>query len=159
MPLAKQLIEKAVDPENVAKGINWVLLAAEHFLKVRRGQASPDEPAPPLPNTETVDKDVHGPSVPRVKPEMEDFTLKLLASQVENLMELIEIYVGNLQHLLQQAAQHGGEDFAPLHIVNQIKLQRKSITERLNELAQIMNQVYGVQIEEVDKLAEVFDSA
>ena len=159
MPLAKQLLEKAVDPENVARGINWVLLAAEHFLKVRRGQASPDEPAPPLPNTETVDEDVQGPPpAPRVKPDIDNFTLGLLAGQVESLMRQIEIYVGNLQHVMQQAAQYGGEEFAPIHVVNQIRLQRKSITERLNELAQITNQVYEVQIEEVDKLAEVFDS-
>jgi hypothetical protein len=158
MPLARQLIEKAVDPENVARGINWVLLAAEHFLKVRRNQASLDEPAPPLPSTKAEDEGVHKPSGPHVKSDMEDFTLNLLADQVESLMKLIEIYVGNLQHLLQQAAQYGGEELAPIHVVNQIRLQRKSISERLNELTEITNQVYDVRIKEVEKLTEVFNS-
>jgi hypothetical protein len=45
-PLAKELIQKAAQPETVAKGINWVFSAADHFLKLRRGQTSPDEPAP-----------------------------------------------------------------------------------------------------------------
>jgi phage-related minor tail protein len=78
---------------------------------------------------------------------------------VESLMKQIEIYVGNLQHLSQQAGQYGGEELAPLHVVNQIKLQRKSIVERLNELADLMNQIYDVQVEGVGKLAEALDAA
>jgi hypothetical protein len=163
-PLAKELIQKAAQPETVAKGINWVFSAADHFLKLRRGQTSPDEPAPALPDAgEVVEGEIveeaKVPSSPRVKPDIDEFTLNLLASQVESLMKQIEIYVGNLQHLSQQAGQYGGEELAPLHVVNQIKLQRKSIVERLNELADLMNQIYDVQVEGVGKLAEALDAA
>jgi len=156
MPLAKQLLEKKINPETVAKSVNWVLSAADHFLKIRRGQTSPDEPAPPVPGATTEEEGVQILPPPHFKPDMDTFALDLLTGQVEGLMKQIEIYVGNLQHVLQQAAQYGGEEFAPIHVANQIKLQRQSIVERLDELTAIMNQVYGVQIEEVDGLAMVF---
>lgn len=152
-PLAKQL----TDPETVTKGIHWVLAAADHFLKVKRGEVHPDEPAPLPPNPEVVDEKVQTPSPLRVKPDIDAFKLKLWADQVESLMEQIEIYVGNLKLLLKQAALHGGEDKVPIALANDIKLQRRSIAEGLNELAGLMNQIYGVQIKEVDKLAEILN--
>jgi hypothetical protein len=156
MPLAKHLLDKAANPENVAKGVAWVWSAAEHFLKVRRGQASPDEPAaapPAAPPEET------STAAPRIRTDIDDFALKLLSSQVDSLMKRVETHMGNLQHVLQQAAQYGGEEFAPIVVVNQIKLQRQSIVECLDELASLMNQVYGVQVEGVDKLKEALAAA
>ncbi len=163
-PLVRELAKKVAKPETVAKGVAWVFSAADHFLKVKRGQVSPDEPVPAPPGTDEVIKregvaEVDASSPPRVKPDIDDFTLNLLATQVDSLMKQIEIYVGNLQHLSQQAAQYGGEESAPVHVVNQIKLQRKSIVERLNELAGLMNQVYGVQVEGIDDLAQALGTA
>jgi hypothetical protein len=152
MPLAKHLLDKAASPENVAKGVAWVWSAAEHFLKVRRGQASPDEPAAAPPEETST-------AAPRIRTDVDDFTLKLLSSQVDNLMKRVETHMGNLQHVLQQAAQYGGEEFAPIVVVNQIKLQRQSIVECLDELASLMNQVYGVQVEGVNKLKEALAAA
>jgi hypothetical protein len=156
-PLAKQLLDRATSPEAVAKAINWVLSAADRFLKVKRGQTKPDDPIPPLPIPETENEAAQVLPSLQIKREVDAFTLELLASQVDSLMKQIEIYLANLQHVSQQAAQYGGEEFAPIPLVNQIKLQRKSIIERLNELAGLMNQIYGVQVKEVDKLANAFE--
>ena len=49
--LVKKLIEKAADPELVAKSVNWVFGAADNLIKIRR-QNKPKEtpiPAPPAP--------------------------------------------------------------------------------------------------------------
>ena len=80
-------------------------------------------------------------------------------AKIEFQMKLVTQYVGNLQTLSQQAAQYGGEEFAPLVMVNQIKNQRRSIVEHLNELAGLMSDVYEVQVEGVDELAAIADAS
>lgn len=159
-PLAKQLL---AHPETVAKGVDWVWSAAEHFLKMRRGQVDADDPAPLPPESEpapdAAGKDVQTPSPPRVKRDLDQLKLDLLEKQVDSEMKLVTQYVGNLQTLSQQAAQYGGEEFAPLVMVNQIKNQRRSIVEHLNELAGLMSDVYEVQVEGVDELAAIADAS
>jgi len=159
-PLAKQLL---AHPETVAKGVNWVWSAAEHFLKMRRGQVDADDPAPlppgPEPAPDAAGKGVQTPSPPRVKRDLDKFKLDLLEEQVDHEMKLIKKYVGNLQTLSQQAAHYGGEEFAPLVTVNQINYQRRSIVEHLNALAGLMSDVYEVQVEGVDELAAIVDAS
>lgn len=48
---------------------------------------------------------------------------------ITNLQKRLDIYRRNLQHLLAQAAQHGGESHVPLYVMNSISDQRTSIAE------------------------------
>jgi hypothetical protein len=49
--------------------------------------------------------------------------------EVDNQQQLLAIYRRNLQHLLRQAAEYGGEDSAPLEVMNNIADVRGSIQE------------------------------
>jgi len=155
--LAKQLLARATDPETVAKGVNWILSAADHFLKTRRGQVDSDEQTPPPPDLEAGGEETQPPSFPHVKPDLDTFNLEILTTQVESSTEQIQTYVRNLQDLSQQAALHGGDEFAPPIVRNQIRIQRRHIGENLNELAALMNRIYGVQVEGIDKLTEILN--
>jgi hypothetical protein len=157
-PLAKQLLDKATDPEMVARGVNWVLSAADHFLKMRRGQVDPRESAPVPSDFGAVSENVQASSSLSVKPELEAFSLEILTTQVESSMGQIRTYVRNLQDLLERAALEGGEEYLDPGTRNQIRAQRKYIGERLNELAGLMTQVYGVQVGGIDKLTEVLST-
>lgn len=48
---------------------------------------------------------------------------------ISNLQKRLDIYRGNLQHLLTQAAQYGGEIQVPLDIMNNMRDQRTHIAE------------------------------
>jgi hypothetical protein len=47
--------------------------------------------------------------------------------EIDNQLKLLARYRSNLQHLVQQAAGHGGEGAAPLPVVNGISAQREQI--------------------------------
>src|SRR5687768_10007814 len=47
--------------------------------------------------------------------------------EIDNQLKLLARYRSNLQHLVQQAAAHGGEGAAPLPVVNGIGAQREQI--------------------------------
>lgn len=46
-----------------------------------------------------------------------------------SLQKLLDIYRRNLHHLQMQAAAHGGENDAPIHIMNQLNATRESIAD------------------------------
>jgi hypothetical protein len=49
--------------------------------------------------------------------------------QIAQQQKLLATYRANLKHLLNQAAEYGGEDSAPVHIINQIHDQRAAIQQ------------------------------
>jgi hypothetical protein len=53
----------------------------------------------------------------------------LSADDINAKLEQLSIYRRNLRHLLRQAAQHGGEDSAPVNIVNEIYGARDNIRQ------------------------------
>ena len=148
-PLAKEWLK----PETVGKSISWLLSAADHFLKVRQGQASINEPVPLPQSPEITSKDTPT-MTPRIKPDLEPYLLEQLQKQVISVMKRLATHVDNLQTLTEQAAQYGGEEFAPLDKVNQLRVQRKSIVKCLAELSELMTQVYGTEVSGMDKLSK-----
>ena len=149
------LAQKLTDPENVAKGVHWLWSLAVSFLKAEQDEASSNKPPSPLnsasPSAATVSQ---ASTIPGIKPDIEEWRLPMLVSQVKSAMENIEIYIGNLQHLSRRAALSGGEALADLDVANEIKLQRKYVVEDLDKLAKLMEEVYGVKVEGIDKLVK-----
>lgn len=152
--LAKPWLDKATDPETVAKGINWVLSAANHFLKIRQGETDPGAPAPPPPEAQTTDVESQDISAPSVKPDLDTFKLEILATRVESSMKNIQTYARNLQDLLERAGLEGGEEYLDTGLRNRLRKQRAHLGECLNELAGLMEQVYGVKVQGFDELTQ-----
>jgi hypothetical protein len=169
--VTKRLMEKASDPENIAKSVNWVFSAVGHFLKVRKGEKSKDTPVPlspaPVPPAEPPakvnDLDVEdritavqeiaksleqetqtlaGEGVYLVA--MDNFAMEQLANEVASLINQLETYLGNLRFEEEKAAQYGGLMFAPPIVMNTIRIQQEEIAKRVRRLNKTMQQAYGV---------------
>jgi hypothetical protein len=75
-------------------------------------------------------------------------------SQVESIVKQINIYLRNLTFELDKQAQVGGAEASSIALRNSIQSQRKAIIERMQELARLMKQVYGIMVYGPDDLAD-----
>lgn len=180
--LTKKLMEKAAEPETVAKGVNWVFAAVDNFLKIRRGEKSKDSPisAPPAPtppasppaqidDLAVEDKTQAVKELSQSLPQqsqtpvtegvhlvtVDDFALEQLAKQVESDLSLLEIYLNNLRFEQEKAALHGGVAFAPVVVKNTIRLQQEEIAKSVRRMNKAMEQAYGVSAPDLDVLVRV----
>ena len=178
---AKTLIEKATDPETVAKSINWVFLAADNFLKVRKKEKPADAPvsAPPFASSlakssasassgelearvraaEVIIKSARQessiPAESGIKiAVLDEFALKQLANEIKSLMNQIETYLANLHFEEEKAAQFGGVIMAPTIVMNTIRIQQEEIAKRVLRLNQCMQSAYHVSAPCLELLAE-----
>ncbi|MFQ5578831.1 MAG: hypothetical protein ACE5G8_17780, partial [Anaerolineae bacterium] len=85
---------------------------------------------------------------------VDDFSLQMIEGQIESIVKQINIYIRNLTFELDKEAQLGGAAASNIALMNSIKAQQKSIVERTQELAELMNQVYGVKVYSPDELAD-----
>lgn len=180
--VTKRLMEKAADPENVAKSVNWVFSAVDHFLKVRKGEKPKDTPISPPPApmppaeapVEVDDLDVEDKTAAVQEiaksleqeaqiplddgirlAEMDDFAMEQLANEVESLMNQLEVYLGNLRFEEEKAAQWGGVTFAPPIVMNTIRIQQEEIAKRVRRLNKAIQQAYGAAAPDLDMLITV----
>lgn len=180
--LTKKLMEKAAEPETVAKGVNWVFAAVDNFLKIRRGEKSKDSPisAPPTPTppasppapvddlavedkaqvvkelSQSLPQQSQTPVTEGVHlVNIDDFALEQLAKQVESDLSLLEIYLNNLRFEEEKAALHGGVAFAPVVVKNTIRLQQEEIVKSVRRMNKAMEQAYGVSAPDLDVLVRV----
>lgn len=177
--LTGKLIEKAVDPENIAKGVSWVFSAVDNFVQIRKGKKSKGNPIPsppaPVPQVEPpvqaddLEAESKAEAVKEIaqslgqetRPsihdtvcltKMDDFAVEQLANQVRSLMSQTEIYLGNLRHEEVKVAQYGGPAFAPISVMNTIRIQQEEIAKRVQRLNKTMQQAYGVSAPDLDAL-------
>jgi hypothetical protein len=165
--LTKKLLENAIDPEAVAKGVNWVFSAVDHFLKVRKNERDQNA-AIPAPPASAAPVEVNAAAVAEkttavehiaqsLKPEisvapgegvhlvaLDDFTLEQLTKDIESLLKQLDTYLGNLRFEEEKAALHGGVQFVPPIVMNSIRIQREEIARRVVRLNLTMKQTYGV---------------
>jgi hypothetical protein len=175
--LTEKLIENAADPESIAKSVNWIFTAVDHFLKVRKNERAKDTPipSPPVPTPTTKppvqinqdDAEEKAQAVEeiaqslrqehQVSPDegvylttMDDFRMEVMAKEIIGLMKQIETYEGNLSHELNKASQYGGVDFAPTIVVNTIRIQQENIATLVRRLNETVQRLYGVSAPEMD---------
>lgn len=179
--LSKKLLEKAADPEKIAKAVNWVFSAVENFLKIRKKEKPKDNPvaAPPTPATpanapatvtaaeaekkkaaveniaKSLGQEVKTAPVGGVRlANLDNFTVEQLAAETESLMKQIETYLGNLRFEEVKAAQYGGLVFAPPIVMNTIRIQQEEIAKRVLRLNACMQKAYGVAAPDLDILVD-----
>ena len=177
--LTKTLIEKAIDPEVVARGVNWIFSAVDHFLKVRKKKKSKDVPIskPPCSMSpaeqpseidtsyvegktaavEKIAKSLENQNQATVETgvlleALDDFMIEQLSKEVISLMNQIETYLGNLLSEEEKAAQYGGLMFSPPIVKNTIRLQHEEISKRVVRLNVCMQKAYGTSASNLDSL-------
>ncbi len=131
------------EQDSINTELKWLFAAAEHFLKVQRGQAARTAAAPVAIPPEA-EAEAGGNNA--ILPNLDDFSIQMIETQIEGIIKQINIYLRNLAIELEKQAMLGGAAAANLALINSISLQQKSIAERTLELAKLMQQVYGVKV-------------
>lgn len=143
----------AEEQDAVNQELTWLFNAADHFLKVRRGQADPATPVPvPIPPEAEVSDGANN----AILSGLDDFSLQMIDNQIQGIIKQINIYMRNLAFELDREAQLGGAAGSNIALMNSIKGQQKSIAERTRELASLMQQVYGIMVYGPDDMVNQF---
>lgn len=132
------------DEQDAINGeLKWLFNAAEQFLKIRRREIDRTTPVPvPIPpEAESSDGANNA-----VLAGLDEFSLQMIDSQIQSIVKQINIYMKNLAFELDKEAQLGGAAASNIALKNSINAQQKSIAERTQELAKLMQQVYGVLV-------------
>jgi hypothetical protein len=133
--------------------LKWLFNAADHFLKIRRGEVDRSISVPvPIPSEAEVKDDANN----SILSGLDDFSLQMIDSQIQSIVKQINIYMRNLAFELDKEAQLGGQAASNIALKNSIIAQQKSIAERTQELAKLMQQVYGVLVYGPDDLVNQF---
>jgi hypothetical protein len=179
--LAGKLIEKATDPETVARSINWVFLAVNSFLKVRKKEKPADTLIPAPPSASSAAKSSAGANSGEIDTRaraaeeiiksarqessipantgiklavLDEFAVEQLADEIKSLMNQIETYLRNLHFEEEKAAEFGGVKQAPIIVMNTIRLQQEEIASRVLRLNQCMQSAYHVSAPSLEIMAE-----
>lgn len=147
-------IEGFTIPEKDANNLEleWLFVAAEHFLKIRRGETErtagvPVETPPEAEATQAAKNAT-------VLASLNDFSMQMIESQIQSVIKQINIYMKNLAFELDKQAQLGGQAGSNIALKNSIDAQQKAIIERTQELADQMQKVYGVKVYAPEIVAE-----
>lgn len=144
------------EKDAINKELSWVFQAAEHFLRIRRGQTSRTTPVPvPIPTEAKIEPGANN----AILNSLDDFTLDMLAMQVQGAIKQINQYMRNLAIELSKEAQLGGAAGANLALTNSIKLQQQAVAKNTQELAGYMHTIYGILVYGPDDIAKQLANA
>jgi hypothetical protein len=131
--------------------LKWLFSAADTFLKIQQKEAPPGQPvAVAIPATAKPEAASN-----QLLPSLDDFEMQFWESQIDSALKRIKIHLRNLDILLEQEATQGQAGRGDVSLQNQIRSERIGIVKILQELAQLMNQAYGVMVTSPDQLVEL----
>jgi hypothetical protein len=183
--MTKRLMEKAGDPEKIARSVNWVFSAASHLFKIRKKEVPADTPISPPPPpaeksappekitdavveqkraaTEEIAQSLKAePPAPVTKgvrlKSLDQFTSDQIAQEISSLLNQLDTYLRNLRFEEEKAAQFGGITFAPPIVMNTVRIQRQEIARRLLRLNAAVGKAYGVTAPDLEILSEATEA-
>ncbi|NJN98939.1 MAG: toll/interleukin-1 receptor domain-containing protein [Anaerolineales bacterium] len=140
------------DQDFVNLELKWLFSAADNFLKIRRGDNSRNQPiAAPIP----ADAQRQPQANNQILSSVDDFDLQIWEGQIDSGFKRIDTHLKNLNILLDQEARKGDTGKGDVYLQNQIKGARIDIVKILQEMAQLMNQAYGVLVTSPNQLLEL----
>ncbi len=130
------------EQDAINQELKWLFVAADHFSKIRRGEIDATAPIPvPIPPEAKCTSEAN-----TLLPDVDDFTLQLVEGEINSLVKQIIIYSRNLTIELNKQAMLGGEAASNIALRNSIKAQQRGMIERARDLANTMQQIYGVLV-------------
>ncbi len=130
--------------------LKWLFAAATHFLEVRRNLVSPQEPVPvSMPDSAAVTNRANNLLLPACRDEL---SLRTFELEIKSITKRLDQYLKNLDTELDKVAYQGGSENSDLRLKNSIKAQRAAIVRLVKELADLMDQLYGVQLYNLSNL-------
>jgi hypothetical protein len=140
------------DQDFVNQELKWLFSAADHFLKIRRGEIERTQPiavAIPAEAERSAQADNRLPNT------VDDFDLQIWEGQIESGFKRINTYLRNLDILLEREAGMGSAGKGDIYLQNQIREGRLEIVKVLQEMAQLINQAYGILVTSPVQLSEL----
>jgi hypothetical protein len=140
------------DQDFVNRELKWLFSAADNFMKIRQGEIDRNQPVPaPIPE----DAERGSTANNQLLNTVDDFDLQLWEGQIESGFKRINTHLKNLNILLDQEAIKGEAGKGDVYLQNQIKGTRIDIVKVLQEMAQLMNQAYGILVTSPGQLTEL----
>lgn len=83
--------------------------------------------------------------------------MELWQGQLESGLKRIQTHLRNLNILLDQEAQKGSAGKGDVYLQNQIRSSRLEIAQVLREMADLIQQAYGILVMSPEQLVELFE--
>ncbi len=143
-----------VEQQNLVNAeLKWLFGAADNFLKIRKNELArsqaisikiPPTAQPPQGSNRLLDS-------------LDDFDLQIWEGQLESMLTRIRTHLRNLDILIERQANMGDAGKGDVYLQNQIKGSRLDIVKILQEMAQLLNQAYGIRVTSPDQLVEFLE--
>ncbi len=146
------------EEELINTDLQWLFTATDHYLKIQQGVADFTGPVPvDIPAQAQRDQEANNTVI-----AFETLTFlspagAIFEEQIESIIRRINIHLRNLNILLDQQAELGEETGPNVALKHRIKATYEGVVTCTQELAALMQEVYGVRVHSPQKLAKLFD--
>jgi AAA+ ATPase superfamily predicted ATPase len=149
-----QLDLESDDQEFVSGELNWQFSAADHLLKICRNEVDRSQPVPVdiPPDAERLAEANN-----RLLTTIDDATLEGWKSWTETRLDWVNAWLKELDLLLGQEASRGIAGKSDLELQNKMKSKRVEIVQVVEEMAQLMNQAYGILVTSPGQIVELLE--
>ncbi len=138
------------DQEFVNGEMKWLFSAIDHFLNIRSGKVDRNKPVSVGIPSEAVQTETAN---NQVLSTIDDFDMLTLEGHIQTMLGDINTHLGNLRILRSQEARKGAAGKGDVALQNDINMERTEIVAVVQQLAQLMNQTYGIFVTSPDELA------
>lgn len=129
----------------------WLFSAVDNFLKIQKNEIGRNEPIPvEIPAT----AHRYQGSNNLLQISLDDSHLQIWMRQLDSMLTRIKKHLENVDELLMYQTTMGNQGKSDVKLQNQIREGRIDIIKILRELAQLMNQAYGIFVASPDQLVE-----
>jgi hypothetical protein len=149
-----QLDLESDDQEFVTGELNWLFSSADHLLKICRQEVDRSQPVPV--DTPPDAEQIAGVNN-RLLTNIDDATLDGWKSWTETRLDWINAWLKELDILLGQEASRGIAGKSDLELQNKMKSKRVEIVQVVEEMAQLMNQAYGILVTSPGQIVELLE--
>jgi hypothetical protein len=137
------------DQDFVNGELKWLFNATDNFLKIRRNEIDRSQPViVPIP----VDAERQPHANNQLLSTLDVATLTSWEYQLETMFKQISTRLGNLNILLNQEVMMGEAAKSDIVLQNNIRDERVGIIKTLRDMAELMNQAYGIRSSRLQEL-------
>jgi len=139
------------DQQDLVNGeLKWLFNAVDNFLKIRKRE---------VPRSQAVAAEIPKTARPpdgtnQLLSSLDDFDIQLWEGQLGSMLTRIKTHLKNLDILLDREVKMGEAGKGDVYLQNQIMGARLDIVKILQEMAQLMNQAYGIFVTSPEKLVQ-----
>ncbi len=137
------------EKDRVNDELKWLFRATDNFLQVKKGRLEPNHSIDaPIPSYAEKQPQANN----RLLSNIDNFNMGIWEGTIESGLKRIDIHLKNLDILLKQEASKGKDAQGDVYLQNQLKGGRIEIIKVLRELAELMNQAYGILVTSPEEL-------